>query len=188
LEQLGCYGSLAPLPSAPSLVSERKKESERVGPNLVTPTGAEQRKAAGLFFFHAAHHQPPLPPPPRRPRESTPARQGTARGSRQQAASTGLALASGGGRAFALRRGSKGTEGRRREICLVVLCQKRHAHGGVAWRERIVGATSALPWDGPRIRGNSWNPRSAGWVVDRQWTGLGSEVFSEHTRTGEGEA
>lgn len=36
---------------------------------------------------------------------------------------------------------------RRREICLVLLCQKRHAHGRVAWRERIMGATSALPWD-----------------------------------------
>lgn len=67
MEQLGCYGSLAPLPSAPSLVSERKKESERVGPNLVTPTGAEQRKAAGLFFFtprttnHRCHHHPGVP-------------------------------------------------------------------------------------------------------------------------------
>jgi len=43
-----------------------------------------------------------------------------------------------------------------------------------------MGATSALPWDGPRIRGNSWNPRSAGWVVDRYW--------SEDTRTREGVA
>jgi hypothetical protein len=178
---------LARSPPLGAFPCEREEKGKRKGrPKSRDTYGSRAAQSGGPFFF-------PRRAPPTTAATTTPASQReharTARnGARQQAASTGLALASGGGRAFALRRGSKGTEGRRREICLVVLSQKRHAHGGVAWRERIVGATSALPWDGPRIRGNSWNPRSAGWVVDRQWTGLGSEVFSEHTRTGEGEA
>lgn len=78
-------------PSVPSLMSERKKESERLGPNLVTPTEAEQRKAAGLFFsFFLSRRAPPTTaatttpgvPRTRSADHNTPARQRTARGSR----------------------------------------------------------------------------------------------------------
>jgi len=57
LEQLRCYGSLpSPLrrasPSAPCAREEKgKRKAKPLSPNLVTPTGAEQRKVPRLFFF-----------------------------------------------------------------------------------------------------------------------------------------
>ena len=56
--------------------------------------------------------------------------------------------------------------------------KRRHAHGGVAWRERILGATSALPRDGrgakdPREQLES-EKRGGGWGgVVGQWSGPG---------------
>jgi hypothetical protein len=72
------------------------------------------------------------------------------------AQSTGLALASGGGRAFALRRGSKGTEGRRRE-----------GHGR--------SASSSCVKSGTHMAG--WRGESASWEPPRRCrgTGQGSE-------------
>ena len=62
MEQLGCYGSLAPLPNVslgafPCEREEKGKRKARPKSRDTYGSKAEQRKAAGLFF-HAAHHQP----------------------------------------------------------------------------------------------------------------------------------
>jgi hypothetical protein len=187
-----------PRPSVPSLVSEMKKESERLGPNLVTPTEAEQRKAAGLFFFflsftprttnHRCHHHHP-PASRERDQRTTTRPHGNERraaAGSSSSSSTGLALASGAGGAFAGGGdGGPGTGDLPRP--LLSKAARTWRGGGVAWRER----PSWQPQPPRRCHGTGKGSegtagireaRGGPWVMMDWWSGLGSE----DTRTREG--
>lgn len=144
----------------------------------MTPTGAEQRKAAGLFFlsfFHAAHHQPPLPPPHRTTpaSQSTPARQGTARGSRQQQ-HAGLALASGGGRAEEPSQGEGQGRGRREERSASSSSSVKSGTHMAGWRGE------SASWEPPRrCRGTGQGSEGTAGIREARggwWTGIGARI------------
>jgi hypothetical protein len=183
LEQLRCYGSLpsppasAPLPTCEREEKGKRKAEAQISCHLQEQSRAAQSAAAFVFVsplplspaahrttnHRCHHHRHPGAPRARSTDPSTPARQATTR-ARQQQASTSrgwlgwlVAVVEGQGK------GGMGVA-RRSAASVLLLWQKRHAHGGGgvarAHHGSHLGVATGRP--APRIPGNSWNPRSAG--------------------------